>query len=62
MSNTTDKIVELIKAARSLRFIKNYTSGVILAAGSSTRMGEGSRKQFITLQCENFYKTMVYRQ
>ena len=49
MSNTTAKIVELIKAARSLRFIKNYTSGVILAAGSSTRMGDGSRKQFIML-------------
>lgn len=49
MADTTSKIIELVKAVRSLHFSKNYTTGIILAAGSSTRMGEGSTKQFIEL-------------
>lgn len=49
MANTTSKIVELIRVVRGKPAIKNYTSGVILAAGSSTRMGENSRKQFIEI-------------
>ncbi len=49
MANTTSKIVELIRVVRGKPAIKNYTSGIILAAGSSTRMGKGNRKQFIEL-------------
>ncbi len=49
MANTTKKIVELIRAVRGKPAIKNFTSGVILAAGSSTRMGNDKRKQFIEL-------------
>ncbi len=49
MANTTSKIIQLIRVVRGKPAIKNYTSGVILAAGSSTRMGADSRKQFIEL-------------
>lgn len=49
MANTTSKIIELIRVVRGKPAKKNYTSAVILAAGSSTRMGDDCRKQFIEL-------------
>ena len=49
MANTTSKIVELIRVVIGKPAIKNFTSGVILAAGSSTRMGADKKKQFIEI-------------
>lgn len=49
MANTTSKIVELIRVVRGKPAKKNFTSAVILAAGSSTRMGAGQRKQFLEI-------------
>lgn len=51
MSETTTahKIAEIIRAAKGKPCIKNFTSAVILAAGSSTRMGGDTTKQFIEL-------------
>ena len=46
---TAHKIAEIIRAARGKPGIKNFTSAVILAAGSSTRMGTDQTKQFIEL-------------
>ena len=41
------KIAEVIRAAIGKTEKKYYTSAVILAAGSSTRMGDGVSKQFL---------------
>ena len=51
MSQTTTahKIAEIIRASRGKPGIKNFTSAVILAAGSSSRMGADKTKQFIEL-------------
>ena len=49
MANTTSKIIELIRVVRGKPAIKNYTSAVVLAAGSSTRMGADKTKQFIEI-------------
>lgn len=48
-ANTAHKIAEIIRAAKGKPGIKNFTSAVILAAGSSTRMGSDKTKQFIEL-------------
>lgn len=48
-ANTAHKIAEIIRAAKGKPGIKNFTSAVILAAGSSTRMGADKTKQFIEL-------------
>ena len=37
---TAHKVAEIIRAAKGKPLIKNFTSAVILAAGSSTRMRE----------------------
>ena len=49
-TNTAHKIAEIIRATRGKPCIKNFTSAVILAAGSSTRMGANKTKQFIELE------------
>ena len=49
MANTTSKIIELIRVLRGRPAIKNFTSAVVLAAGSSTRMGADNTKQFIEI-------------
>ena len=46
---TAHKVAEIIRAAKGKPLIKNFTSAVILAAGSSTRMGSDKTKQFIEL-------------
>ena len=43
------KIAEAIRAIAGKTEKKYFTSAVILAAGSSSRMGEGLTKQFIEL-------------
>mgnify|MGYP003290635549 CR=1 FL=1 len=47
--DTAHKIAEVLRAASGKTGKKYYTSAVILAAGSSTRMGGASTKQFIEL-------------
>lgn len=51
MKNTTTahKIAEIIRVAKGKPCIKNYTAAIILAAGSSTRMGMDKTKQFIEI-------------
>ena len=52
MAERTDKshkIAEVLRAIIGKTEKKYYTSAVILAAGSSTRMGDGSSKQFVEL-------------
>ena len=52
MSERTDKphkIANLLRAIGGKEYPRKFTSAVILAAGSSTRMGEGSTKQFLEL-------------
>lgn len=48
-ATTAHKVAEIIRAAKGKPPIKNFTSAVILAAGSSTRMGTDQTKQFIEL-------------
>lgn len=43
------KIAEVLRAVVGKTDKKYYTSAIILAAGSSTRMGEGVSKQFLTV-------------
>ncbi len=47
--DTAHKIAEVLRATTGKTGKKYYTSAVILAAGSSTRMGGDSTKQFIEL-------------
>ena len=50
MSERTDKphkIAEVLRAIIGKTDKKYYTSAVILAAGSSTRMGDNCSKQFL---------------
>lgn len=46
-TTTAHKVAELIRAVAGKPNPKNYTSAIILAAGSSTRMGNGKTKQFM---------------
>lgn len=48
-TTTAHKVAEIIRAARGKPSIKDFTSAIILAAGSSTRMGTDKTKQFIEL-------------
>lgn len=48
-TDTPHKIAEALRALIGKTDKKYYTSAVILAAGSSTRMGEGKSKQFSEL-------------
>ena len=48
-SNTSSKIAGILRAIAGKPHPKNFTSVVICAAGSSTRMGEGMSKQFMEL-------------
>lgn len=48
-SDTPSKIAGVLRAIAGKPHPKNFTSVVICAAGSSTRMGEGNSKQFIEL-------------
>ena len=48
-NDTPHKIAEILRAVIGKTDKKYYTSAVILAAGSSTRMGEGQSKQFLEL-------------
>ena len=48
-TDTPHKIAEMLRAVIGKTEKKYYTSAVILAAGSSTRMGEGQSKQFLEL-------------
>ena len=48
-TDTPHKIAEALRALIGKTDKKYYTSAVILAAGSSTRMGEGKSKQFAEL-------------
>ncbi len=45
----TQKIASLLRAVAGTPDPKNFTTAVICAAGSSTRMGEGTSKQFLEL-------------
>ena len=47
--DTAHKVAEVLRAAAGKSGKKYYTSAVILAAGSSTRMGGDSTKQFLEL-------------
>lgn len=48
-TTTAHKVAELIRAVAGKPNPKNYTSAVILAAGSSVRMGGDKTKQFIEI-------------
>ena len=48
-NDTAHKVAEVLRAAAGKTGKKYYTSAVILAAGSSTRMGGDSTKQFFEL-------------
>ncbi len=48
-SNTLGKIAGVLRAVAGTPHPKNFTSVVICAAGSSTRMGDGTSKQFLML-------------
>lgn len=48
-ANTLGKIAGVLRAVAGTPHPKNFTSAVICAAGSSTRMGEGTTKQFLDL-------------
>ena len=48
-TTTAHKVAEIIRAAKGKPHIKDFTSAIILAAGSSTRMGADKTKQFIEL-------------
>ncbi|MBE6547534.1 MAG: 2-C-methyl-D-erythritol 4-phosphate cytidylyltransferase [Ruminococcaceae bacterium] len=53
MSERTDKphkIANVLRAIGGKEYPRKFTSAIILAAGSSTRMGEGSTKQFLELE------------
>ena len=45
----TTKMAGVLRAVSGKPHPKNFTSAVICAAGSSTRMGEGKTKQFMEL-------------
>ncbi len=45
----TKKIASILRAVAGTKDPKNFTSAVICAAGSSTRMGGGTTKQFLEL-------------
>ena len=47
--DTPHKIANALRAIGGKEYPRKFTSAVILAAGSSTRMGEGSTKQFLEL-------------
>lgn len=49
-SDAPSKIAGVLRAIAGKPHPKNFTSAVICAAGSSTRMGEGNSKQFIELE------------
>lgn len=49
-SDAPSKIAGILRAIAGAPHPKNFTSVVICAAGSSTRMGEGNSKQFIELE------------
>lgn len=49
-NDTPSKIAGVLRAIAGKPHPKNFTSAVICAAGSSTRMGEGNSKQFIELE------------
>ncbi len=48
-NDTPKKVAGILRAIAGKPHPKNFTSVVICAAGSSTRMGEGNSKQFIEL-------------
>ena len=48
-SDTPHKIAEVLRAFIGKNQKKYFTSALILAAGSSTRMGDGVSKQFLSV-------------